>query len=129
MGRSSPPPKGTTPTAACACSTGSCGSTPSTRAHKTACNTASGEGGGEALSGLARAFFYAGARSLFVAVHSDPEASPSERKVAALGLTMCLQDLGDLEAAALVDSLSTGEDPTLGRRLARALERREGIRR
>ena len=72
---------------------------------------------------------YAGARSLFVAVHSDPEASPSERKVAALGLTMCLQDLGDLEAAALVDSLSTGEDPTLGRRLARALERREGIRR
>lgn len=31
-----------------------------------ACNTASGEGGGEALSGLARAFFYAGARALMV---------------------------------------------------------------
>jgi CHAT domain-containing protein/tetratricopeptide (TPR) repeat protein len=31
-----------------------------------ACNTASGDGGGEALSGLARAFFYAGARSLMV---------------------------------------------------------------
>ncbi|MEM9311171.1 MAG: CHAT domain-containing protein, partial [Pseudomonadota bacterium] len=29
-----------------------------------ACNTAAGEGGGEGLSGLARAFFYAGARSL-----------------------------------------------------------------
>ncbi len=31
-----------------------------------ACNTAAGEAGGEALSGLARAFFYAGARSLMV---------------------------------------------------------------
>ncbi|MEM8628015.1 MAG: CHAT domain-containing protein, partial [Pseudomonadota bacterium] len=31
-----------------------------------ACNTAAGEGGGEALSGLARAFLYAGARSLLV---------------------------------------------------------------
>ena len=31
-----------------------------------ACNTASGERGGEALSGLARAFFYAGARALLV---------------------------------------------------------------
>ena len=31
-----------------------------------ACNTAAGESGGEALSGLARAFFYAGARSLMV---------------------------------------------------------------
>ena len=31
-----------------------------------ACNTASGDGGGEALSGLARAFFYAGARALLV---------------------------------------------------------------
>ena len=31
-----------------------------------ACNTASSDGGGEALSGLARAFFYAGARALMV---------------------------------------------------------------
>lgn len=31
-----------------------------------ACNTAAGDGGGEALSGLARAFFYAGARTLMV---------------------------------------------------------------
>lgn len=31
-----------------------------------ACNTAAGERGGEALSGLARAFFYAGARALLV---------------------------------------------------------------
>lgn len=39
-----------------------------------ACNTAAGDGGGEALSGLARAFFYAGARSLMVShwpVNSD----------------------------------------------------------
>ena len=43
-----------------------------------ACNTASGEGGGEALSGLARAFFYAGARSLMVShwpVNSDAAVS------------------------------------------------------
>ncbi|MEO6396649.1 MAG: CHAT domain-containing tetratricopeptide repeat protein [Devosia sp.] len=31
-----------------------------------ACNTAASDGGGEALSGLARAFFYAGARALMV---------------------------------------------------------------
>ncbi len=41
-----------------------------------ACNTAAGDGAdGEALSGLARAFFYAGARALLVshwAVASDP---------------------------------------------------------
>ena len=39
-----------------------------------ACNTAAGERGGEALSGLARAFFYAGARALMVShwpVNSD----------------------------------------------------------
>ncbi len=43
-----------------------------------ACNTASGEGGGEALSGLARAFFYAGARALMVShwpVNSDAAVS------------------------------------------------------
>ena len=31
-----------------------------------ACNTASGDGDGEGLSGLAKAFFYAGSRALFV---------------------------------------------------------------
>lgn len=39
-----------------------------------ACNTAAGDGGGEALSGLSRAFLYAGARSLLVShwpVNSD----------------------------------------------------------
>lgn len=43
-----------------------------------ACNTASGDGGGEALSGLARAFFYAGAHSLMVShwpVNSDAAVS------------------------------------------------------
>lgn len=43
-----------------------------------ACNTASGDGGGEALSGLAKAFFYAGARALLVShwpVNSDAAVS------------------------------------------------------
>jgi CHAT domain-containing protein/tetratricopeptide (TPR) repeat protein len=43
-----------------------------------ACNTASGDGGGEALSGLAKAFFYAGTRSLLVShwpVNSDAAVS------------------------------------------------------
>ena len=43
-----------------------------------ACNTASGDGGGEALSGLAKAFFYAGARSMLVShwpVNSDAAVS------------------------------------------------------
>jgi CHAT domain-containing protein/tetratricopeptide (TPR) repeat protein len=43
-----------------------------------ACNTAAGESGGESLSGLARAFFYAGARSLMVShwpVNSDAAVS------------------------------------------------------
>ena len=50
-----------------------------------ACNTASGDGGGEALSGLARAFFYAGARALMVShwpVNSDAAVSLATGAVA-----------------------------------------------
>ena len=39
-----------------------------------ACNTAAGEQGGEFLSGLARSFFYAGARSIIV-THWDVETN------------------------------------------------------
>ncbi len=52
-----------------------------------ACNTASGDGGGEALSGLARAFFYAGARALLVShwpVQSDAAVRLVTGAVAAL---------------------------------------------
>ena len=56
-----------------------------------ACNTASGDRlGGEALSGLARAFFYAGARSLLVshwAVHSDATVNLITGSFAAMGET------------------------------------------
>lgn len=50
-----------------------------------ACNTAAGDGGGEALSGLARAFFYAGARSLMVShwpVASDAAVRLATRAIA-----------------------------------------------
>lgn len=52
-----------------------------------ACNTAAGDGGGEALSGLARAFFYAGARSLMVShwpVDSDAAVRLTTGAVAAI---------------------------------------------
>jgi CHAT domain-containing protein/tetratricopeptide (TPR) repeat protein len=49
-----------------------------------ACNTAAGDGGGEALSGLARAFFYAGARALMVShwpVNSDAAVRLATRAI------------------------------------------------
>ncbi len=52
-----------------------------------ACNTASSDGGGEALSGLARAFFYAGARALMVShwpVNSDSAVRLASGAVEAL---------------------------------------------
>lgn len=53
-----------------------------------ACNTASGAGqGADALSGLARAFFYAGARALLVshwAVYSDAAVALTTRTFSAL---------------------------------------------
>jgi CHAT domain-containing protein len=56
-----------------------------------ACNTAAGEGqGAEALSGLARAFFYAGARAVLVshwAVYSDAAAELTTKTFATLAAT------------------------------------------
>src|SRR6185295_17935018 len=52
-----------------------------------ACNTAAGDAGGEALSGLARAFFYAGARALLVShwpVSSDAAVRLTTTAIAAL---------------------------------------------
>jgi CHAT domain-containing protein/tetratricopeptide (TPR) repeat protein len=52
-----------------------------------ACNTASSDGGGETLSGLARAFFYAGARTLMVShwpVNSDSAVRLASGTVSAL---------------------------------------------
>jgi len=52
-----------------------------------ACNTAAGEGNAEALSGLARAFFYAGARTLLVShwpVNSEAAVKLTTRAFAAL---------------------------------------------
>jgi CHAT domain-containing protein len=52
-----------------------------------ACNTAASDGGGEALSGLARAFFYAGARALMVShwpVNSDSAVRLASGAVSAL---------------------------------------------
>jgi CHAT domain-containing protein len=40
-----------------------------------ACNTAGGDGSGEALSGLARAFFFAGAKALLVSYWSVDDAA------------------------------------------------------
>jgi CHAT domain-containing protein len=63
-----------------------------------ACNTASGDGGGEALSGLARAFFYAGARALMVShwpVNSDAAVSLATGAVEAITAE---PDIGRAEA-------------------------------
>jgi CHAT domain-containing protein len=54
-----------------------------------ACNTAASDGGGEVLSGLARAFFYAGARALMVShwpVNSDSAVRLASGAVSALAV-------------------------------------------
>jgi CHAT domain-containing protein len=63
-----------------------------------ACNTASAEKAGvEALSGLARAFFYAGARSLIVSnweVNSDSAVTLMGRRLLGAGyldISLCLR--------------------------------------
>ena len=70
-----------------------------------ACNTAAGGEGGEALSGLARAFFYAGARSLLVShwqVNSEAAVAITTNTVKALKA-----DPGIGRAEALRRSLTT----------------------
>ncbi|MEO7220896.1 MAG: CHAT domain-containing protein, partial [Devosia sp.] len=77
-----------------------------------ACNTASSDGGGEALSGLARAFFYAGARALMVShwpVNSDAAVRLASGAVSALAAE---PDISRAEALrrAMVAEIDRGGD-------------------
>ncbi len=70
-----------------------------------ACNTAAGEGqGAEALSGLARSFFYAGARSLLVShwpVRSDAAVALTTRAIGELAKNKSLSRASALQRAML----------------------------
>jgi CHAT domain-containing protein len=78
-----------------------------------ACNTAAGGSeGAEALSGLARAFFYAGARALLVshwAVYSTAATELTNKTFA----TLAAMDLGRAEAfrRAMLDLIAEGKPP------------------
>jgi CHAT domain-containing protein len=77
-----------------------------------ACNTAAGGArGAEALSGLARAFFYAGARSLLVSHWAVPSAATAKLVSAAVGATARDKRLGRAEALrrALLAMIDKGE--------------------
>jgi len=75
-----------------------------------ACNTAAGEAAGaEALSGLARAFFYAGARSLLVShweVASVPTVKLITKSVAELKAN---PDIGRTERRSMLAMIDKGE--------------------
>jgi CHAT domain-containing protein len=79
-----------------------------------ACNTAAGgEEGAEALSGLARAFFYAGARALLVshwAVYSEAATELTTKTFASLAAA---PDIGRAEAfrQAMLDLIAHGKPP------------------
>jgi len=64
-----------------------------------ACNTAAGDGDGQALSGLARAFFYAGARSLMVS--HWPVASDAAVRLATRAISEVASDPRTSRAEAL----------------------------
>ena len=75
-----------------------------------ACNTASSDGGGEALSGLARAFFYAGARALLVSHWAVASDAATRITTDAFGVTAFVRrasakDL-DFELVTLEDDLT-----------------------
>lgn len=80
-----------------------------------ACNTAAGDGdGAEALSGLARAFFYAGARALLVshwAVYSQAAAELTTGTFASLAAN---PKIGRAEAfrGAMLELIAKGEPPS-----------------
>jgi CHAT domain-containing protein len=80
-----------------------------------ACNTAAGSSkGAEALSGLARAFFYAGARALLVshwAVYSQAAVDLTTGSFAALASTPRLGRAGAFRAA-MLDLIARGEPPS-----------------
>jgi CHAT domain-containing protein/tetratricopeptide (TPR) repeat protein len=80
-----------------------------------ACNTAAGSTkGADALSGLARAFFYAGARALLVshwAVYSQAAVELTTGSFAALAANRRLGRAGALRAA-MLDIIARGEPPS-----------------
>jgi CHAT domain-containing protein/tetratricopeptide (TPR) repeat protein len=77
-----------------------------------ACNTASSDGGGEALSGLARAFFYAGARTLMVShwpVNSESAVRLASGAVGALAADPTLSRAEALRRAMVAEIERGGE--------------------
>jgi CHAT domain-containing protein/tetratricopeptide (TPR) repeat protein len=77
-----------------------------------ACNTASSDGGGEALSGLARAFFYAGARTLMVShwpVNSESAVRLASGAVGALAADPSLSRAEALRRAMIAEIERGGE--------------------
>jgi CHAT domain-containing protein/tetratricopeptide (TPR) repeat protein len=77
-----------------------------------ACNTASSDGGGEALSGLARAFFYAGARTLMVShwpVNSDSAVRLASGAVSALAANPAMSRAEALRRAMATEIEAGGE--------------------
>lgn len=82
-----------------------------------ACNTASGDGrpGAEALSGLARAFFYAGARSLLVSHWPVDDTAASRLTTATLSRTSLDRRIGRAEALrrAMLELLGDHDHPQM----------------
>ena len=80
-----------------------------------ACNTAAGSGNGaEALSGLARAFFYAGARALLVSHWAVYSQAATELTTATFAALAAKPQLGRAEAfrSAMLDLIARGEPPS-----------------
>jgi len=79
-----------------------------------ACNTASGEGkGAEALSGLARAFFYAGARALLVSHWAVYSTAATELTTKTFATVAATPGIGRAEAfrRAMLDLIAEGKPP------------------
>jgi CHAT domain-containing protein len=80
-----------------------------------ACNTAAGSGAGaDALSGLARAFFYAGARALLVSHWAVYSQAATELTTATFAALAAKPQLGRAEAlrSAMLDLIARGEPPS-----------------
>jgi CHAT domain-containing protein len=80
-----------------------------------ACNTAAGSGkGAEALSGLARAFFYAGARALLVSHWSVYSQAAAELTTGSFAALAAKPQLGKAEAlrTAMLNLIARGEPPS-----------------
>ena len=80
-----------------------------------ACNTASGGGdGAEALSGLARAFFYAGARALLVSHWAVYSRAATELTIKTFSTLAATPNLGRAEAfrRAMLSLIEDGKPPS-----------------